>query len=183
MERVWEIMSMRLYYLAVVYDVKILAFVLMTNHFHLLARFPAANLSEAVGNFMRETSREITRASHRLNQTWGSRHFRGIIGSTHYFFHAYKYVYRNPVHAGLSKRVETYGFSTLSGLLGQRQMLIPVCEDLTLFSDVEGTLDWLNIAPSEHNYESVKSALRKSEFALRLDPNTKRQNSLEIDML
>ncbi len=183
MEEVWEIMSRRLYYITCVYGVEIIAFVLMSNHFHLLIRTPQSNLSDAMGNFMRETSREITKSANRINLLWGSRHFRCIIHSHHYSLHAYKYVYRNPVEAGLASRVEDYPFSTLNGLLGRRHLLVPVVEDTTLFSDFEGTIRWLNEKPTKENWESVRAALRKSKFKLRKDPDNKGDNLLEFDML
>jgi REP element-mobilizing transposase RayT len=180
---VWEIMSLRLYYLHTVFDVEILAFVLMSNHFHLLLRTPSANLSEAMANFMRETSRAITKAAHRINQTYGQRHSRTIIGSHHYFLQAYKYVYRNPVAAGLCERPENYPYSTLSGLLGANRLIIPVQHDLTLFPDVEGTLDWLARPSNKEDWQSVKRALRRHEFSLAKDRSSKEPNRLEIDSL
>jgi len=183
MEEVWEIMSQQLYFIKIAYGVEIISFVLMGNHFHLLIRTPHANLSEAMGWFMREVSRALTKAAHRINQTWGNRHFRCIISSQHYFLHAYKYAYRNPVEAGLCMRVEEYPFSTLSGLLGQNQLLIPLVEDLTLFSDVEGTLNWLNSKPNHEDWESIRCALKKTNFALRKNPNCNLPNHLEFDLL
>jgi putative transposase len=183
MEQVWEIMSQQLYFIRIAYEVDILAFVLMSNHFHMLIRTPHANLSLAMARFMRETSRGITKAAHRINQTWGNRHFRCIIESNHYYLHSYKYIYRNPVTAGMCDRVEDYPFSTLSGLLGAQRLLIPVAEDLTLFSDVEGTLQWLNRKPEEKHWETVRRALRKERFKLPKEANTNKAHGLEVDML
>jgi hypothetical protein len=115
---------------------------------------------------MTETSRELVKYSSRINQTYGGRHFRTVIGSNNYFLHVYKYVYLNPVKAGLASRAEEYPFSTLHGLLGQSRLVIPVEEDLTLFSDVEGTLDWINQPPSENNWETIRKTLRRKEFIL-----------------
>ncbi|WP_081111818.1 transposase [Bdellovibrio bacteriovorus] len=51
------------------YKGEIYAFVLMSNHFHLLIRFPENNMSEAMTYFMRESSRMISRQAGRINQT------------------------------------------------------------------------------------------------------------------
>jgi hypothetical protein len=106
-----------------------------------------------------------------------------VIDNPHYYLHAYKYFYRNPVHAGLCTRVEEYPYSTLRGLVGLAHTLIPVAEDETLFSDVHGTLEWLNKKPNENSWIDVGNALRKSKFKLCKDPPTNYQNKLEIDML
>jgi hypothetical protein len=45
-------------------------------------------------------------------------------------------------------------------------MILPVTYDDTLFNDVEGTLKWLNSAPSPENREAMRLALRRSQFKL-----------------
>ena len=106
LEDVWFIMSRFLYLLHHAYGVEIYAFVLMDNHFHLLARFPLGNLVQAMQYFMRETSRCIAHESRRINHVYGGRYFRCEIGNFHYFTHTYKYIYRNPVEAKLCALVE-----------------------------------------------------------------------------
>lgn len=181
MEQVWEIMSEQLYFISFGFGVEVHAFVLMNNHFHLLLSTPEANLSEAMSWFMRETSRALTRAGNRMNQTYGGRHFRCVVGSHHYYLNAYKYLYANPLKAGMCSNVTDYPYSSLRGLLGLDQLAFPVVEDLTLFSDLEGTLDWLNQVPSEENWEVVRRALRRKEFGLpQIDS---RPHPLEVDTL
>ena len=179
MEQVWSIMGKHLNFLSHAFGIKIFQFVLMQNHFHLLVRAPNGNLSEGMSYFMRETSRELARTSRRLNSTYGGRFFRSEIRSLHYFLTAYKYLYRNPVEAGLCVNVEDYRWSTLYGLFGYEHLIVPVVEDLTLFSDVEGTLRWLNQNPLSKDWQSVKSALRRRTFKLRKDRNSRVPNSLE----
>ncbi|MCB0340724.1 MAG: transposase [Bdellovibrionales bacterium] len=166
MPAVWTVMENYLYFIHHEYKIILHAFVLMTNHFHLIATAPEANISEAMNYFMRETSRNLTEASGRINQTYGSRFFRTLIESEHYYQHAYKYVYRNPVEAGLTNKVEDYPYSTLHGLMGRSHTLIPTTYDDTLFSDLEATLNWLNQPPQRDDLSAVQSALRKRVFKL-----------------
>ncbi|MCB9026987.1 MAG: transposase [Bdellovibrionaceae bacterium] len=183
MENVWDIFCRQLTYISWVYDAKVHAFVLMNNHFHLLVSTPRSNLSEIMANFMKETSRQINGVTGRINQTYGSRHFRSIIASQHYYLHAYKYVYRNPVAAGITERCETYKFSSLNFLIGKTFVGFPVVEDNTLFSDIEGTLIWLNSNPDADDWITVGNAMRKSKFQIAKDKSTKRPHRLEFDML
>ena len=85
----------------------------------------------------------------------------------------------NPVRAGLCRRAEEYKYSTLYGLLGQGRILIPVEEDTLLFPDVENTLVWINRPTSEKNWAAVRTALRRREFQLSSDPDTKKESCLE----
>lgn len=166
LDEVWSILEELLYFVSHAYGIKIHSFVLMSNHFHLIASGPPQILSSAIQFWLAQSSRQITKCTGRINHTWKARHFRRLLGTPHYFLNAYKYFYRNPVEAGLVKSVEDYRFSTLYGLLGFRQLIIPVEFDATLFSDVDGTLKWLNTAPSEENKEAMRRALRRSEFKL-----------------
>ncbi|MGZ3769192.1 MAG: transposase [Bdellovibrio sp.] len=165
---VWDIMTRHLYFIHLAFDVRIHAFVLMSNHFHLIIRSPNQNLSAAMMYFMRETSRELTHLSSRINQTYGSRFHRSLLSSPLYYLHAYKYLYRNPVTAGICSKVEEYPFSTLPALLGNSRVDIPIFDDWNWGSlnEREETLKWLNTSPSKENLESVRKALRKSVFKI-----------------
>jgi putative transposase len=183
METVWEIMNRELRFLSYAYDVKIHSFVLMSNHFHMLASTPQANLSESMWNFMGQTSRNLTFAGNRINQTYGQRYFRSVIKSQHYFRHAYKYVYANPVKAGFVSKAEDYQFSSLRGLLGFEKLEIPLAEDTLLFEDVEKTLEWLNSRVADEDWSLIRKALQKKQFRLAKDRNTKKTSMLEINAL
>lgn len=179
----WEVMQRHLYFTAHAFGFEILAFVLMSNHYHMLLLAPGANLSEGMAWFGRETSRELVSSSGRINMTYGGRFFRSNIQSHHHFLNCYKYIFRNPVEAGLAERVEEYRWSTLRGLLGFEHLLIPVREDLTLFDDLVGSLHWLNEKPSAENWDAIRKGLRHPIFRLANDRNTKRNHALETDFL
>ncbi|MBC7370298.1 MAG: hypothetical protein H7326_01965 [Bdellovibrionaceae bacterium] len=135
---------------------------MMSNHFHMLISTPNANLSEAMNFFMRETSKEMNRISGSVNQVYGGRYSRTLIDSQLYFSSAYKYVYRNPVKAGLSETCEEYPYSTLNGVIGLGLVRVPTTEDTFLFgTGVENTLKWLNTAPSDIDYEIFKIGLKR----------------------
>ncbi len=183
LEVVWEIMSRNLFFVNSAFNLRVHAFVLMNNHFHLIVRTPDANLSQAMRYFMRETSRELTFRSGRINQTYGSRFHRSLLNNPLYYLHAYKYLYRNPVKAGLCKTVEEYPYSSLPGLLGERWLDIPVCEDENwgVLRSREITLSWLNSSPSSEEWDEVRCALKKPIF--KLSPVNKRPSSLEFNAL
>jgi REP element-mobilizing transposase RayT len=166
-EKVWETLSDYLYFINEAYKVEIYSFVLMDNHFHLIARFPENNMAEAMNYFMRESSRRISRDCGRINQVYGNRYFRSLIQKSHYLDHAYKYIYRNPVEAGLCERAEDYPYSTLHILLGKRNGVIPLVADPRLDGPyLERTLKWLNETPEEKDKEEIRKALKRTEFSL-----------------
>lgn len=153
------------------YQLRIFNFILMNNHFHMLAETPLANLGDVMNYFLREVSREIGKKSGRINHIFGGRYYATLIREPYYFAHAYKYVYRNPVRASLVNCVQQYPYSTLGNLWKEKdheittveanhnlQLLIPKQRDLQI--------NWLNQALPKECDEILRKALHKSEFKL-----------------
>lgn len=182
LSEVWEIFENQLFFIHHAFGIRIHAFVLMKNHFHLLASDPKMQLSQALRWLMTETSREIGRRTGRKNRMYGQRNFKCLISNYHYYMHAYKYIYRNPVEAQACKQVEDYPYSTLYGLVGKRKLVIPIEEDL-LFDDFERNLVWLNMGVKKEDWDSIRGALHRSEFKLRKNPKRNTTSDLEIKLL
>lgn len=177
LDLVWEILSEHLYFTQKFFGLKVLAFVLMPNHFHLICKTDQEPLGIALGYFMRETSKTLNFYSGRCNQNWGSRYYRCEVASYNYFMNCYKYVYQNPVRAKLVSKCENWRYSTLHGLLGKSHLIVPTESDTILFSDqgkiFDDTLDWLNKTIDEENLEALRTALKKTRFKLPPAKNRK----------
>ena len=165
LQETWQIFCEELWMASVLHDLKIHSFVLMQNHFHLIAETPFSNISQIMKRLMEVTSKRITRDARRINQTYGGRHFKTILQTQSYYLNCYKYVYLNPVNSGICERVEQYPFSTLRDRLGLANSGIILAEDIQLSpDDAEDTVDWLNCLPTYEQIESVKKALKRSWF-------------------
>tara|TARA_B110001454_G_scaffold219202_1_gene252058 strand:+ start:157872 stop:158495 length:624 start_codon:yes stop_codon:yes gene_type:complete len=175
---VWDLFGNYLYFIHHAFGIKIHSFVLMSNHFHLIASDPELNLSKAMAILMKETSKELNRQSSRINRIWGAPFHSSIIADTNYFLAAYKYNYRNPVAAKICEKVEDYPWSSLQILLGKKHGIIPLVEDNTLMNDIDGTLSWLNEAYKDGQAEAIHQASRKKTFEVTRDPNTNRKIQL-----
>lgn len=147
------------------------SFVLMSNHFHLIASTPLANISECMHQFMTRTSRRLTQEGNRINETFAGRHYKCILNSHPYYLNAYKYNYRNSVAAEICSSVEDYPFSTLRGLLSPSESRILICEDSAFLEDKTGTLQWLNTAPDSVKLEAFRFGLRRQYFKSKKDRN------------
>ncbi len=180
--RIWSIYEDQLFFLHHAFGVQIHCFVLMSNHFHLIATFPNVNFGESIRTFMGTTSRVVSFEENSKNHLYGGRAYRSRLGSFHYFVNAYKYIYLNPVRAGICRRVEDYEFSTLGGLLGKKQMSIPLAEDTLIFDDPIGCLKWLNTHPSNADISAVRKALRRLDFKFAKDASN-RPHRLELERL
>lgn len=181
LDNVWETLCDELYLTRYYFNLKIYAFVLMQNHFHLLLGTPDRNLSPAMAYFLKQSSYRITRPLNRINTTWAQRFKRCELNSEHYLKNTYKYIYQNPVRAGIVSRVEDYTYSTLPSLIGKTILTLPLEPDHILFDNVESTLNWLNEPISTNNIAFMNKALRRTHFSL--PPVNKRVNPLENDTL
>lgn len=143
---VWKILTHHLSLVHYKYDFKIHSFVLMPNHFHLVGSTQEFELGHIMRAFLCESAKEINSKSDRINQVWGSRYFKSLITSHQYYLNLYKYVYQNPIRAGLVSRAEEWRYSTLNALIGGSRLDLPMEPDTTIFNPNFDSqeLDWIN---------------------------------------
>ncbi len=101
------------------------AFVLMSTHFHLLL---SVKTKENLDVEFEGTTYSVNNFEQYKN--------------------SYRYIYRNPVVAGLCLRAENYPFSTLPLILGKRSSKIPVVDHMGLIVDPQKILEWINTNPT-----------------------------------
>lgn len=183
MNFVWTIFCEQLSETSKEYGLQIHSFVLMANHFHLIASTPRANISECMWHFMMTSSRRLTRAGNRINGTFAGRHYKCILQSNCYFLNAYKYNYRNPVTAGVCENVEAYRYSTLRAVMGLEKSNIPLVTDATYQFDPERTLRWLNTAPTPEKLEAARYGFKHQYFKSKKSLVTNRWILGESDTL
>jgi len=140
MDAVWKVFCDELYMAHITHKLKIHSFVLMSNHYHLIASTPDSNISSCMRQFSSRVSRRLTRMGNRINQTFAGRYFKAILTQPNHFLNVYKYNYRNPVTAGICTQVQDYPYSTLRALLGGAKLEVPIEYDDTLFTNPEGIL-------------------------------------------
>ncbi|MCB0420388.1 MAG: transposase [Bdellovibrionales bacterium] len=184
MNEVWQIFSTHIPFLKFAFNFDIHAFVLMNNHYHLIASTPDWNLSDGMSYFQREISRELNRQGNRINRNFAGRYFKCNLKNSHHFLNCYKYVYQNPLRAGIVSRCELYPFSALHEIIGYRRTMIPIFDDQILFEpNLDAHLKWLNTLPLEEDVNSIRLALKKGVYNLRKNPSTKKPNRLEEGLL
>jgi putative transposase len=130
------------------------ASVLMCNHYHILCSSPNAasllNLRSFVGcafdddNFIRPIN-----------------HYND-------YTNTYKYIYRNPVEAGLVTFVENYEFSSLHSLLGRSSTAFPVIDNMNLIFNSGKILKWLNSSDGSEIFGPLSLMKQKSPSISRV---------------
>jgi putative transposase len=168
LEDVWKIFCDELERTTQDHNLLVHSFVLMSNHFHLIASTPNSNISVCMQQFMQRSSKRLTRAGNRINETFAGRHYKCVLQSHKFYLNAYKYNYRNPVTAKICDKVEDYHFSTLQFVMNPSTSLCTIAEDTTFQFDPAGTLAWLNTEPNSAKLEGVRYGLKRQYFRSKL---------------
>ncbi|MBI2605915.1 MAG: transposase [Deltaproteobacteria bacterium] len=167
-DTLWNIFNDYLHFLSIAFRVKTHAFVMMSNHFHLMASFPESNMHAALNRFMTETSRVINHSRKTVNHTYGKRHHACLIDNDLYYACAYRYVFQNPVRAEICQMVEEYPYSSLSGLIGKRRLDSPVYEYpsslVPQVDNLEHLLAFLNQPVALRTADATRKALHRTRF-------------------
>jgi putative transposase len=102
------------------------AYVLMTNHVHLLATPSAAqSLPRMMQSLGRRYVRTINARYRRTGTLWEGRYKAAPLDSDTYFFSCSRYIEMNPVRANMVRRPEDYPFSSYrANALGQADALV-----------------------------------------------------------
>ncbi len=125
--------------LALAHSIECIAYVMMDTHSHMLIR----SLDGKENYF----SEEILNALSPQNQ---DPEFLEPICNTSQFLGTYRYIYRNPVEAGLSRTCELYPYSTLHSLLGHSVPHLIAWDYMNAIQNPTRILQWLN--GSEESY-------------------------------
>ncbi|MEA3469107.1 MAG: transposase [Thermodesulfobacteriota bacterium] len=102
---------------AILWNVKIAAYCLMDNHYHILAQTPQGNLAR----FMRHLNGVYTQRFNRLHEYDGQL-FRGryksvLVAEDSYLLELVRYIHCNPVRAGMVDNPDQYLWSSHHGYL------------------------------------------------------------------
>lgn len=175
LDRVWRELTDECFEANFFFDAQFHAIVLMPNHLHMLVSTPEKSIDIIMHQLFGSFSKTINRLSGRSGRLFGSRYHGSLVDSENYFACALKYVYRNPVKAGICARVEEYAYSSLQGLLGDQALPLPLYFPferqgyLIVPEEPAAQLDWLNRPFRAEHEEAIRKGLKKTRFAPPLD--------------
>ena len=143
------------------YQVKILAYCLMSNHVHILV-IPAA--ADSLAGMMRSVagrySLYFNRKYERKGRLWESRFYSSVIEADSYLWSVALYIEWNPVRAGAVAAPESWRYSSAKHhLSGEGDPLIS--EVLFDESDMEAYRKLFKEGPDEEQAEEIRRKTRK----------------------
>ena len=139
------------------YRLRLWAYVLMTNHTHLIAvPETETGLSKTFGDTHATYASMFNRKYGLTGHLWQARFYSSVLDDGH-LFHAVRYVERNPVRASLVARAEQYPWSSaLPHVLGEDDRYLD--PGLPLIKVIENWSEWLASTDEEKPIEAIRNA-------------------------
>ncbi len=101
------------------WNIKIAAYCLMPNHYHLLLQTPEGNLSRCMRHINGVYTQRYNRRNRHDGQLFRGRYKSILLDSDNYLTVLVRYIHRNPLRAGMVTRLEDYAWSSHNGYLSK----------------------------------------------------------------
>jgi putative transposase len=124
------------------YQVHLLAFVLMTNHFHILVRTPQANLQDFMRHFNVSYTGCFNKAHNRSGHLYQGRYKSFLVDKDSYLLQASRYLHLNPIHISRLKGtsfeekkeyLDTYQWSSYQDYVSSPRNVFLVTDDILAY--------------------------------------------------
>jgi REP element-mobilizing transposase RayT len=99
------------------WNVRIAAYCLMTNHYHILVQTPDANIARCMRHINGVYTQRFNRAHSCDGQLFRGRYKSILVNGDSYLLQLVRYIHRNPVRAGLAGQPDDYQWSSHNGYL------------------------------------------------------------------
>ena len=101
------------------YNVKVSAYCLMPNHYHLLVQTPDSNISRAMRHLNGVYTQRYNRIHHCDGQLFRGRYKAILVEVDSYLLELLRYIHRNPLEANVVDDLQKYNWSSHKGYISQ----------------------------------------------------------------
>lgn len=114
------------------FSLRISAYCLMSNHYHLLVQTPDANLSRCMRHINGVYTQRFNAAYGFDGQLFRGRYRAIVVGEDRYLLQLVRYIHKNPIRAGIVENAGQYGWSSHRGYLSKAKKWDWLYKDLIL---------------------------------------------------
>lgn len=114
------------------WHLRIAAYCLMTNHYHLLVQTPDGNLSRCMRHINGVYTQRFNREHNFDGQLFRGRYKAVLVAEDSHLLEVLRYIHRNPLNAGLVGNLDEYGWSSHQGYLSTAKSWQWLAKDLLL---------------------------------------------------
>ncbi|MFH1727735.1 MAG: hypothetical protein ABIA04_04885 [Pseudomonadota bacterium] len=146
------------------------------NHLHIICTPMEDNIGNAMGYTFSNLARYLNYKNNRINQIFGTRYFPTVIKDDEHLITTIRYLYQNPLRAGIINNPFSYKYSSLGFYFGcNSDGLIVTPDNVTnslIRKDQYGFDTFEKLIQDqllEENLSKIRKALRKSEFKFNQD--------------
>ncbi len=104
-----------------IWNLKVSAYCLMSNHYHLLVQTPDGNLSRCMRHLNGVYTQRFNRRHDYDGQLFRGRYKAILVEEDHYLLELLRYIHCNPTKAGLVKSLDDYRWSSHHGYTADQQ--------------------------------------------------------------
>ena len=168
----WAIFGNIIEKITISYQTRVHVLVLMSNHLHALISTPRRNLNDVMLYLFKESYRSMNQTPESINQVSRVPYTSSAITNPFYYGLAYKYVFRNPIKAGMARQVENYPYSTIRAeFFGDP---LPFSLEASRFDfhlpsglNLKARLEWLNRPFALEEEGFVRAGLHRETFEIK----------------
>jgi len=123
------------------WNLKISAYCLMSNHYHLLVHTPDGNISRCMRHINGVYTQRFNRQHKKDGQLFRGRYKAVLIDADSYLLEVLRYIHRNPLRAGITEKLSDFGWSSHQGYMSKAKKWEWLYKDvlLSMFSKKKST--------------------------------------------
>ncbi len=99
------------------WNIRVAAYCLMTNHYHILVQTPDANISRSMRHINGVYTQRFNKRHRCDGQLFRGRYKSILVSGDSYLLQLVRYIHRNPVKAGITSKPDDYPWSSHKGYL------------------------------------------------------------------
>lgn len=126
-------------------NIRVLAYCLMPNHYHLLVKLDSDHLSNAMHDLSVAYTKAINKRFNRTGSLFEGRFKAITVNNDTYLAHLSRYIHLNPAKAGLVSHTKDWAFSSYRDYVGLRDGKLPdptiILEQFASRADYQSFLD------------------------------------------
>ncbi len=157
-----------------IFQIEIFAVIVLSNHFHLIARARLGNLDEFMENVDREIARRLNYKHQRRGKFWSRRYRAQLIPNDVDLEEAFLYIITNAVKHGLARHPSEWpGISSYEQTLDEKPRTYPFYHHSEKEEDKKKTYHDLTISPLPA-YKDLSKEERTKKLSDLIEARTKR---------
>jgi len=125
------------------WNIRVAAYCLMTNHYHILVQTPDANISRSMRHINGVYTQRFNKRHRCDGQLFRGRYKSILVSGDSYLLQLVRYIHRNPVKASITRKLDDYPWSSHRGYMSVTKKWEWLHTEFILSMLTENRKDWV----------------------------------------